>query len=189
MFFFACVLPVDSHDSEPPASTCEDLAIPDESGGPDPCDVAACETCADSCAEPCMILESYPPQYACEGAGSWSVYDVCPDWQMPGGPYAIDEQELGCGDGTQVETLTATPAGAGRIEVDHVDAGSGCCPESLAVEVSADDGVLRVAYDFVNDFCECECLLDVSYTQVEVPAGSWTLVAGDNGLSTTVVVE
>ena len=110
-FLIACVLPLDTHDSKSPAWTCDQVAITDESGGPDPCDVAACQTCFDTCGgATCMVLESYPPQYACEGGGSWSVYDVCPSWVMPGTPYAVDEEELGCGDGTQVETLTASVA-------------------------------------------------------------------------------
>lgn len=62
---------------------CEEVAIPDADGNPDPCDVQACEACTDACGDGCMILESYPPQWACEDA-SFTVYDFCPDWTAPG---------------------------------------------------------------------------------------------------------
>lgn len=62
---------------------CEAVAIRDAAGDLDPCDVAACEACNDVCDEGCMVLESYPPQYACAGHDSFTVYDECPDWQMP----------------------------------------------------------------------------------------------------------
>lgn len=62
---------------------CESVAIRDALGEADPCDVAACQACEDACDEGCMVLESFPPQYACEGGDSFTVYDECPDWQMP----------------------------------------------------------------------------------------------------------
>ncbi|MBA2320735.1 MAG: hypothetical protein H0V89_06225 [Deltaproteobacteria bacterium] len=61
---------------------CEAVAIRDAEGNADPCDVQACQACADECGVDCAILESFPPQYACEGA-SFTVTDFCPDWEPP----------------------------------------------------------------------------------------------------------
>ncbi|MFT4625690.1 MAG: hypothetical protein ACI8PZ_004361 [Myxococcota bacterium] len=61
---------------------CEQMAIRGSDGAADACDLAACEACADACPGTCLTLESYPPQYACDGE-SWTVYDACPDWQLP----------------------------------------------------------------------------------------------------------
>ena len=63
---------------------CDAVAIDTEAGEPDPCDVSACEACVDACGGRCVILESYPPQYSCGAGGSWSVYDFCPEWVLPG---------------------------------------------------------------------------------------------------------
>ena len=62
---------------------CESVAMLGTDGLPDPCDVAACQSCEDACDGPCAVAMSFPVQYMCEGEGSWSVYDACPDWQMP----------------------------------------------------------------------------------------------------------
>ena len=58
---------------------CEEIAILDDAGNPDPCDVQACEAAADGCSGGFAVWESYPPKYSCDGA-SFSVFDFCPDW-------------------------------------------------------------------------------------------------------------
>jgi len=174
---------------EEPAFVCEEVAITDANGNPDPCDVAACQACADECGSGCAILESYPPQYACPD-GSWSVYDTCPDWELPtttSAPHSENVVDLGCG-GEDSETLTADSTAPGVIAVTHTDYLLGCCPEEVEVDVSVAGQVLTVGYTLVNDLCECACMLDVSYDIVDVPAGTWTIEAGPNATSTTVTV-
>lgn len=183
-FLLACVLPDDSAG----VFACPEVAITDATGAPDPCDVAACERCVEGCGGDCLVLESYPPSYACDGGASWSVYDTCPNWQPPGSPHAADEESLGCGDGTEVPGLSATSPAPGEVEVTHIDALTGCCPQDLSVAVTASGTTLTVAYDLVEDLCECACALDLSYRLLEVPAGTWTLTAGPYADTTTVTV-
>lgn len=173
------------HCDEPPH--CVEVALRDANGEPDGCDLAACTACAESCGEGCAILESYPPQYACEGE-SWDVYDFCPDWSgATPPPRASDVVDLGCGaDGP--ETLTAVASGPGRVAVVHVDATTGCCPEAVEVGVDVAGAVLAVSYTLVEDLCDCACELDVAYDLVDVPAGSWTIVAGPSAATASVVV-
>lgn len=58
---------------------CEAIAIRDADDNPDPCDLEACTACVDECGVDCVVLESFPPQYACPDE-SWTVYDFCPTW-------------------------------------------------------------------------------------------------------------
>ena len=58
---------------------CDEVAMRDDAGDPDPCDVDACQACVDECGAECAILESFPVQYACPDA-SFTVTDFCPDW-------------------------------------------------------------------------------------------------------------
>lgn len=67
----------------PSESDCEDIAITNADGEVDACDLQACEACADACGEPCAVLESYPPQYACEDGSTFTASDECPDWEPP----------------------------------------------------------------------------------------------------------
>ena len=168
---------------------CEEVAITDADGNPDPCDVDACQECVDECGGGCAILESYPPQYACPG-DSWSVYDFCPDWEPPtttSAPRSENVVDLGCG-GEDTETLTATSTAAGTVAVTHIDYLLGCCPTEVQVDVAAAGQVLTVGYTLIDDLCECACMLDVSYDIVNVPAGAWTIEAGPYATSTTVTV-
>lgn len=178
-------------ESEPPDVNvpidCVAIAIRDPNGEPDGCDVAACTTCVDHCGGKCAVLESYPPQYSCPDR-SFSVYDFCENWSTPyPSPRADDVVDLGCGY-PATESLTAVPTGPGAIAVVHVDALTGCCPVEIEVAVEAADAVLTVGYTPVDDLCDCACLLDVSYDVVDVPAGDWTIVAGESGATTTVTV-
>jgi len=173
---------------EEPAFVCEEVAITDADGNPDPCDVAACQACVDACG--CDgIEESYPPHYVCPD-DSWDVYEMCPDWEPPtttSAPHSENVVDLGCG-GEDVETLTADSTAPGTIAVTHIDYLLGCCPEEVDVGVSVSGQVLTVDYTLVNDLCECACMLDVTYDIVNVPAGAWTIEAGETGATATVTV-
>lgn len=173
--------------TEPSSLDCASVAILDAVGAPDACDRAACESCVDNCGDSCVVLESYPPQYSC-GEASWDVYDQCAAWQQPGDIYATDIENLSCGEQTGGEALSASSTQAGRIDVRHVDYGSGCCPQEVAVHIVAATQQLDIEYSPVNDFCECTCQLDVNYAIEGVPAGDWTLNAGYSGASATVTV-
>jgi hypothetical protein len=175
--------------TEEPGFDCEEVAITDADGNPDPCDVAACEAC-NECDGGCVAIEdSYPPHYVCQDA-SFDVYDFCPDWELPtttAAPRSENVVDLGCG-GEDTETLTATSTAPGTIAVTHIDYLLGCCPTEVQVDVAAAGQVLTVGYTLVDDFCECACMLDVSYDIVNVPAGAWTIEAGPYATSTTVTV-
>ncbi len=181
----SCVFVVD-----PPDTRCDDVAMRNPDGSVDACDLAACEACDDACGRSCAILESYPPQYACEGDGSWSVYDECPDWQPPGAiPRAVDVTSLGCGVG-QGESWVAEPVGGGEIDVTHFDYLEGCCPQAVQIAVAVHEPqTLVVDYQLVDDLCDCICGLDVSYTLVDVPEGTWTLRSAESGLETVIDVS
>lgn len=166
---------------------CSDVAIHDGSGQVDACDVEACETCVDACGIDCAVLESYPPQYSCGGGASWTVYDTCPDWEPPTTPYVTDIDDLGCEAGSG-ESVVATSTESGRIDVTHTDYMVGCCPETVDIDLLASGGTLSVDYALVADACDCACMLDVSYSIVDVPSGTWTLVTAPSGASTTVTV-
>ncbi len=171
------------------ATDCIEVAM-HASGAPDGCDLAACVSCVDACPRGCAVMESYPPRYACDGEGTWDVYDTCPDWVPPGTtdtPRAEDVVDLGCGTAVG-ETLTAVAAGPGRISVVHTDYLVGCCPAAVEVDVLAAGSVLVVAYTLVDDDCECACMLDVSYDLVDVPYGTWTIVAGPSGATAVVTL-
>ncbi len=186
---WASVLAIGCVGGEEPAFDCEEVAITDADGNPDPCDVDACQACVDECGVDCAILESYPPQYACPD-DAWTVYEMCPDWEPPtttSAPQSENVVDLGCG-GEDVETLTADSTAPGTIAVTHIDYLLGCCPEEVDVGVSVAGQVLTVDYTLVNDLCDCACMLDVSYDIVNGPAGDWTIEAGENGFSATVTV-
>lgn len=187
--FAACVI----HGEGPgsgglPTLSCDDVVVRATEGGPDLCDLAACYACVTECGERCAVQESYPPRYVCPG-DAWDVYDRCPTWgeEESGEPVAAAVVDLGCGTDSG-ESLSAASSTSGRIEVTHLDYGLGCCPQSVEVSVLAAGSTLAVAYEPVNDMCECACMLDVSYTILNVPAGTWTLTAGELGVSTVVTV-
>ena len=185
LWLWGCIVVAPCPDCEP-AFDCTDVAIHEPDGGIDACDLAACETCVETCDGDCAIQETYPPRYTCGDAGTWDVYAVCPDWD-PDGVYVTDVEDLGCGTATG-ESLVATAADPGTIDVTHLDYLLGCCPQSVEVDVTASEGTLTVDYTLVDDFCECACMLDVTYTIARVPAGEWTLVAAPSGATTTVSV-
>lgn len=162
---------------------CDEIAMRDASGHADPCDVAACQTCADRCGASCMVFDSLPPIYACE-AGSWDVYDVCEDWRAA--PRVVAVEDLGCGGGP-VESIEAAWDGT-RVAVTHRGYATGCCPEAVEVGLERSGTTLLVSPRAVNDLCECACLLDVAYQLEGVARGTWTITHAATGVSTTVVV-
>lgn len=180
-----CVIVCD--DCGVPPIDCVDAAMRDVNGDPDGCDLSACVSCVDECGVDCLVLESYPPQYACEDV-SFDVYDFCPTWEPPtGAPRAASIEDLGCGAGDGEALLAEAPI-AGHIDVTHYDFADGCCPDAIEVDVTATDSTLLVAYTPTGDDCDCVCGLDVSYAIVDVPAGTWTLQAGLSAITATVTV-
>ncbi|MCP4867310.1 MAG: hypothetical protein GY898_01150 [Proteobacteria bacterium] len=64
----------------------------------------------------------------------------------------------------------------GVIEASHFSYSEGCCPDMIIdAFADPDTGVIDVDIDLSNDFCDCICMLDVTYTLGDVPAGTWTL--------------
>ena len=63
---------------------CDQAALHTEDGVVDACDRQACQACVDECGSGCAVLESYPPQYACQEQHTYTLYDFCPGWQNPG---------------------------------------------------------------------------------------------------------
>ena len=71
--------------------------------------------------------------------------------------------------------LVSSPA-PGQIRVLHFDHSEGCCPEiSVSAVGSLDDRFIAVEVDLSKDFCDCICVLDVTYLLGDVPAGTWTV--------------
>ena len=87
----------------------------------------------------------------------------------------VEEPVAECGKGGP-SVLTATPVGGGRLDVLHTAVKEGCCP-TLEAEAELDlyTGQITANLNFLDDVCDCICMLDVSYTLTEVPAGEWTL--------------
>ena len=96
--------------------------------------------------------------------------------------------DLGCGSGGE-DRLEATATAPGQVAVTHLGYADGCCPREVVPAVAVDGDTLRLSYTLVEDLCDCICSLDVAYTIVGVPAGDWTLMAVDGGLSTAVRVD
>ena len=116
---------------------------------------------------------------------------------MGGGPCGEDglceivvtSAELtGCeGDTGQTGELSATSSAAGTLDVVHLGAADGCCPDfEVTAELNLGDDNLTANYAFTNDFCDCVCSLDVAYTLTEIPTGSYTLMANGTSLPFSV---
>lgn len=184
LFLLAC--PLAGAPDGPPLS-CRQVAQRDDQGQLDACDLGACETCVGACGEDCRVEGDHPPRYTCPGT-SWDALDVCPDWLLPEGP-RVDERPVPTCGKDPGERLVARPDGPGRIAVTHLDLATGCCPDSMAVDVAYGAGVLDLRYVLFGDVCDCACELDASYEIVGVPGGRWTIVAGPSGASAEVVVD
>jgi hypothetical protein len=66
-----------------PVDTSPDSSVDDFcSSEPDDCHEQACILCNESCDEPCLVMESWPQQYGCEGGDTVTVDEVCPDWSQ-----------------------------------------------------------------------------------------------------------
>ena len=70
--------------SAPDGPSCQKEALHTEDGEVDKCDLQACDACFAECGANCVIMESYPPRYACSDKHSYVLYDFCEDWQYPG---------------------------------------------------------------------------------------------------------
>lgn len=79
----------DTNTSTTTPLQCADIAMKDDQGAVDPCDLQACQACADACDGDCVVAQSYPVQYHCP-EGSWTVYDFCPDWTLGNGSSCED---------------------------------------------------------------------------------------------------
>ncbi len=173
--------------SEAPPPSCREVALRDAHGAVDVCDLRACETCVTSCGGACEVHRGRPPRYECPGTG-WDVWDVCPDWLVPDGPSVVEPPQASCGKDAG-ERLVASGAGSGRVAVTHLDFATGCCPDSVAVDVAIVDGLIDVTYVLLHDVCDCACELDVSYVIEGVPSGEWTIVAGPSAATARVVAR
>lgn len=90
------------------------------------------------------------------------------------------------GDTAEPESLTVTAAGAGAIQVLHLNVQDSCCLDhEVKTAVSGTD--LTVTYESSGDPCDCVCGYDYSYSVSGLEAGDWTVTAGDS--SATVTVE
>ncbi len=70
--------------NNPDGPSCDDAALKTEDGTIDKCDLQACEACYAECGASCVIMDAYPPQYACSDAHAYTVYDFCEGWEYPG---------------------------------------------------------------------------------------------------------
>lgn len=102
-------------------------------------------------------------------------------------PVATSIEDLGCGDFSD-EVITVNSEVAGRIDVLHTDYLQGCCPDGVEVAVETDGATLRVTYTPTNDVCDCVCGLDVRYSIVNVPSGTWEINFTQGGKSVWVMV-
>jgi hypothetical protein len=90
-------------------------------------------------------------------------------------------------DSGSIPTMTVTQTGPGALDVAHYSASVGCCPEfSATAELDPSAKTLTMTYSFENDSCDCVCALDLSYSLVDVPAGTWTLKTSNLDQEVTV---
>jgi hypothetical protein len=95
-----------------------------------------------------------------------------------------------CGEGGDEALDLSTPSTSDHeIDVVHLSAADGCCPEYLDVTATLDEdgGLIAATYTLGPDPCECICSLDFSYTLHEVPSGTWTVQSGSQ--SGSIVVD
>ena len=92
-----------------------------------------------------------------------------------------DAKVIDCeSDSGTMPSATAKLTEDGKLEVTHLAAETGCCPETFNVtaELNLRHSTLTADYEFLNDFCDCVCALDVSYTLSGIPEGeSYTFTA------------
>jgi hypothetical protein len=101
-------------------------------------------------------------------------------------PLEVENAEVtGCdGDSGISSELTASFNSSGGLEVQHIAAQMGCCPEfSADAELSLRNDTLLVNYNLANDLCDCICNLSLAYTLTGIPEGvGFTLSANGSSL-------
>ena len=58
---------------------CEDVALTNDDGLPDPAELQACHECQDACDGKCKVEDGTPQIYNCKGT-TFTATDICPDW-------------------------------------------------------------------------------------------------------------
>lgn len=108
---------------------------------------------------------------------------------LPSGALTIDNlevQECQSGDTGAAAALQATDMGNGSVLVVHTGYRAECCL-SFDVTASLADGTIRADYAPRGEPCDCTCAYSFSYRVETLPAGTYTVDAGDQ--STEVTVE
>lgn len=96
-----------------------------------------------------------------------------------------NEEVTDCLNASSSTVLAASFNDAGELDVTHINAQQGCCPEfSADAELSLRNDALDVGYSLVNDNCDCVCNLNLAYTITGIPPDvGFTLYAGGAILS------
>lgn len=110
------------------------------------------------------------------------------DTDLPSGALTVDNlevQECQSGDTGAAEALQATDMGGGSVLVVHTGYRAECCL-SFDVTASLDAGTVTVDYAPQGDPCDCVCSYNFSYRVETLPAGTYTVDAGDQTTRVTV---
>lgn len=81
-----------------------------------------------------------------------------------------NEEVTDCLNQSTSTELSASFNESGGLDVTHVNAREGCCPEfSADAELSLRNDILEVGYTLANDNCDCVCSLNLAYTITGIP--------------------
>jgi hypothetical protein len=96
-----------------------------------------------------------------------------------------NEEVTDCLNQSTSTELSASFNESGGLDVTHVNAMEGCCPEfSADAELNLRNSTLEVGYTLVNDNCDCVCSLNLAYTITGIPPDvGFTMWAGGATLS------
>jgi hypothetical protein len=96
-----------------------------------------------------------------------------------------NEEVTDCLNQNTSTELSASFNESGGLDVTHVNAKDGCCPEFNAdAELNLRNSILEVGYTLVNDNCDCVCSLNLAYTITGIPPDvGFTMWAGGSTLS------
>ncbi len=88
------------------------------------------------------------------------------------------------------DNMLVTSPAAGQVSVMHFNVAEGCCPEVQVLGYAdLQSELITVEVDLSNDFCDCICILDVSYLLDDVPPGRWQVRVEPFGAMGEVMVE